>query len=189
MCRTMWNHKSAKCWDSQNYDKNFWGWTSTTSTLKIAMIRSKVVVPRWMVKKINPTTILKAVVLWIWMVKSNSQAWCRFNTPDLPPLQDYVHHHLQLQVGNTRAMGRPVPRVSHGYSEPCSYKMMLATLTQPCAAITSRSQWHHVLLDLFTNDRGLCSRLWHCRASLACSIYRLKHVPMTTHAQQQFAWT
>ena len=51
MCRTMWNHKSAKCWDSQNYDKNFWGWTSTTSTLKIAMIRSKVVVPRWMVKK------------------------------------------------------------------------------------------------------------------------------------------
>jgi hypothetical protein len=47
----LWNHKNAKCWDSQNYEKNFWGWTSTTSTLKIAMIRSKVVVPRWMVKK------------------------------------------------------------------------------------------------------------------------------------------
>ena len=44
------------------------------------------------------------------MVKSNSQAWCRFNTPDLPPLQDYVLHHLQLQVGNTCAMGRQVPR-------------------------------------------------------------------------------
>ena len=30
-----------------------------------------------------------------------------------------------------------------------------------------------------TNSRGLCSRLWHCRAQLACSINRLKHAPMT----------
>ena len=69
-CAILWNHKNAilceitktlqngivilwfpKLHDSQNYEKNFWGWTSTTSTLKIAMIRSKVVVPRWMVKK------------------------------------------------------------------------------------------------------------------------------------------